>query len=92
MSGFNGEVWQELAQMRMEINGLKATVRRLDAADLRAYLWRQRVHEIGKCDACGEPHEVALVTRGPVTIGGNGLRALCESCFIRGRERQAVTA
>jgi len=92
MSENNGEIWGELSAVRREIKGLRATVERLEAADLRSYLWRQHVHDLGKCDACGERHEVALVTRGPVTIGGNGLRALCESCFIRRQERQAVAA
>lgn len=92
MSGYNGEVWAELAQLRMEINGLKATVRRLESADLRAYLWRQQLHDIGSCECCGERHEVAVVARGPTTVGGDGLRALCESCYIRRRERQAVLA
>ena len=87
----NTEVWDELSAMRRDIRQLKAQVVRLEQADLMAYLWRQRVHELGKCDLCHEPHEVALVTRGPVTVGGNGLRAVCESCFIRGHERAPAT-
>ena len=93
MSETNGEVWAEFAAMRRELKSLRATVERLEAADLRAYLWRNvGTHELGRCDSSHESHEVALVTRGPVTVGGNGLRAVCESCYIRGQERQQVAA
>jgi hypothetical protein len=84
------EVWAEFATMRRELKSLRATVERLEAADLRAYLWRQRVHDLGKCDMCNERHEVAVVPNGPVTVGGDGLKAVCESCFIRRHECQAV--
>ena len=90
MSEYNGEVWDELSAMRRDIRQLKAQVVRLEQADLMAYLWRQRVHELGRCDKCGESHEVALVPVGPMAVGGapeDQLRAVCESCFIRGLEQ-----
>lgn len=90
MSEYNGEVWAELTSVRRELKSLRATVERLEAADLRSYLWRQQLHDLGKCDSCGERHEVAVVAHGPVTVGGDGLKAVCESCYIRGHERQAV--
>ena len=76
--------------MRRELWALKATVQRLENADLLAYLWHQRVPEVGRCDKCAESHEVALVPVGPMAVGGapeGHLRAMCESCFIRGREQ-----
>ena len=90
MSGNNGEIWGEFAAVRRELKSLRATVERLEAADLRSYLWRQQLHDLGKCDSCGERHEVAVVPIGPrAAVGGAiGLKAICESCFIRGRERQ----
>jgi hypothetical protein len=94
MSEYNGEIWGELTAMRRELKALKSQVQRLEAADLRSYLWRQHVHDIGKCEVCGEPHEVAVVPIGPrAAVGGAiGLREVCESCFIRTRERQQVAA
>jgi len=89
----NTEVWAEFAAMRRELKALRATVERLEGHDLVAYLWRQHPHDLGRCDKCGEPHELAVVPIGPrAAVGGAiGLKAICESCFIRGRERQAVT-
>jgi hypothetical protein len=89
MSENNGEVWAEFAAMRREIRALKAQVTRLEGADLAAYLFRQHLHDLGRCDVCGERHEVAVVARGIKSTGGH-LTAVCESCFIRGHERQAV--
>ena len=90
----NTEVWAEFAAMRRELKALKATVQRLEAADLRSYLWRQHLHDLGKCGVCGERHEVAVVPIGPrAAVGGAiGLREVCESCFIHGRERQSGAA
>ena len=88
---FNEEVWAEFAAMRRELKALKATVTRLEAADLRSYLWRQQVHDLGKCEVCGEPHEVAVVSGGLKSTGGQ-LTAVCESCYIRRQERQQVAA
>ena len=89
MSGYNGEIWGELSAVRREIKGLRATVERLEAADLRSYLWRQQLHDLGRCDVCGERHEVAVVSGGIKSTGGP-LVAVCESCYIRRQERQAV--
>jgi len=91
MSENNGEIWAEFAAVRRELKALKATVERLEAADLRSYLWRQQVHDLDKCDVCGEPHEVAVVPRGIKSTGGQ-LVTVCESCYIRRQERQQVAA
>jgi hypothetical protein len=88
---YHEDVWAELASVRRELKSLRATVERLEAADLRSYLWRQHVHDIGKCEVCGEPHECAVVPRGIKSTGGQ-LTAVCESCYIRRQERQAVMA
>jgi len=90
MSEYNGEVWAELSAVRREIKSLRATVERLERYDTEHFLFRQRLHDVTKCSACGEVHECAVIPHGPVTVGGDGLRAVCESCFIRGHERQAV--
>ena len=89
----NTELWDELSELRRELKALKASVARLEQTDLTAFLWRQHTHEIGRCDLCHEPHELAVVGNGgPKVVGGDGdgLRGLCLSCFIRGHERQAV--
>jgi hypothetical protein len=85
MSEYNTELWDELTAMRHDIKALKHQVQRLEQADLHAFLWRQHVHDLGKCEVCGEPHECAVVPRGIKSTGGQ-LTAVCESCFIRGRE------
>ncbi len=94
MSENNGEVWAEFAAMRRELKALKATVARLEAHDLAAYLFRQHLHDLGRCDVCGESHELAVVVVGPTAVGGAavGLKAVCESCYIRRQERSQAAA
>jgi len=87
---FNEEVWAELASVRREIKSLKATVERLEAADLRSYLWRNvGTHELGRCDSCHEPHELAVVRNG-LKSNNDALTGLCLSCYIRRQERQVA--
>jgi hypothetical protein len=92
MSENNGEIWGVFAAVRREIKSLRATVERLERCDTERFLFRQRLHDVTRCDVCHEVHECAVLPHGPVTVGGNGLRAVCESCLIRGRERQAARA
>jgi hypothetical protein len=92
MSEYNGEIWAEFAAMRRELKALKATVARLEAADLVAYLFRQYLHDVTRCADCGEMHECAVVPAGPVSVAHDGLKAICQSCFIRGHERSQAAA
>ena len=89
MSEYNGEIWAELTAVRRELKSLRAQVECLEAADLRSYLWRQRVHDVTKCDVCHETHECAVISNGLKSTGGH-LTAVCESCHIRRQEHRAV--
>jgi len=90
MSEYNGEIWAEFSAMRRELKAIKATVVRLEAADLERFLFRQRLHDVTKCASCGETHECAVISNSLKSTGGQ-LTAVCESCWTRNRE-QAVHA